>query len=326
MQSKRKFSFLNIILLIAVIIFFIGILELSARIFYPCWDSIFPHRYISYDRKTNTFLGRPEFKGRMQSIDYEYDVPFSLDENGFRNTSKGSLQKASLFFLGDSFGFGWGVKQDEIFSSVVAGLLHIKESNLSVPGTDLFDYFIIGKNFIKNADGKVVVVCVTFENDILQYPDPEAAVKRTIPKRNAIVLLSFQHSAFVNVVAKLIHRNRFIVELIRKGGGFWGNSPVTSELNINAMQSSLNILAAIKRDLKPERFIIVFVPPRPQFNLKSEYINFVKKVSNYGYEVIDPTVEDDWEKTFFRMDGHWTKEAHQKVGHLLANKLGTLLH
>lgn len=54
-------------------------------------------------------------KGRYES--FEFDIPLYINSKGLRDDEK-SLMKPKIIFLGDSFTMGWGVGQEESFSSV----------------------------------------------------------------------------------------------------------------------------------------------------------------------------------------------------------------
>ncbi|MCH2184966.1 SGNH/GDSL hydrolase family protein [Myxococcota bacterium] len=93
------------------------LLEVAARYFLPDWAPVANDRnFWDYDPELG-WSGVPNAKGRQEYIDFSVDV--SINSAGLRD-SEYSIErvpgKKRMLLLADSFGWGFGVEQDEIFT------------------------------------------------------------------------------------------------------------------------------------------------------------------------------------------------------------------
>ncbi len=63
-----------------------------------------------------------------------YDVSYTIDKNGFRLTPKSQSNRACIWFLGDSFTFGEGLKNEESLPWIWAEEKKVNTRNFAVPG------------------------------------------------------------------------------------------------------------------------------------------------------------------------------------------------
>lgn len=90
-------------------------------------------------------------------------VPIYLDENGHRisrtsNDEEKRKSEVDILYLGDSFTFGTGVKNENSFVSIVQKRLEFSSINASVPGFGPTQMVIRAKSIIGKYKSKYVVV------------------------------------------------------------------------------------------------------------------------------------------------------------------------
>ncbi|OQX61330.1 MAG: hypothetical protein B5M56_09300 [Desulfococcus sp. 4484_241] len=98
--------------------------------------------YIQGERKVMPFLKEcsrysPDFgytlkPGRFVFTEREFSNTYHINSLGVR-ASEEALDGPQVVILGDSFAFGWGVDQDEIFSSLLEKRTNLKFLNTAVP-------------------------------------------------------------------------------------------------------------------------------------------------------------------------------------------------
>ena len=90
-------------------------------------------RFFKYDPRLG-WVGRPNAHGQFAGIDYLTKV--TLDEYGFRAQIPPFTEgKRNVLALGDSYAWGWGVNDSDVFAEVMnASDSSIRVYNLSAPG------------------------------------------------------------------------------------------------------------------------------------------------------------------------------------------------
>jgi lysophospholipase L1-like esterase len=226
------------------------------------------------------YIGKPNFCGRFHSP--EFNVVIEHNALGFRrhvNGGTGSADRRSLFVLGDSFTWGWGVGQGKVFTDLVAKRLgnewDVHNFGLSATGTvqhaAIFDAYIREK--LQPED---VVLLAFFSNDI---PDNLSAPLRGVVRDGEVKIvgpeiepgrpvktwlkeycLSFNLASFV--IDRAIHkRNR------EKEEEIWRNAPRYDYEQTIPKESAEYIvmreaLRRLKRDCenRKARFVVAFIP------------------------------------------------------------------
>ncbi len=322
--SRGKRLVFALALIFVALVACLIVLEVASRLAYPHWRNFWPVDWLRYDPVVGTFRGRPDYRGHMADAFGEYFVPIRLDRRGFRNPPGASLEKAKLVVLGDSFAFGWGVRREEIFPAVAGRLLGWPVYDLGVPGTDLSDYLVIARHFLPRARGKTVAVTVTFENDLHNYP-PARLLRRPAPESAVRSLIGelLSHSALASVVAALGMKSPFIVALIRRYNLMSSRDLPRGNGDYSSQQATARLIVAMAKALRPDRFWVLMVPPRPGRHQEGAYQRFVRLLRNAGLEVIDPSpLLSKMASPYYPVDGHWRPVAHRLAGEMLARRLG----
>ncbi|MBT3611391.1 MAG: hypothetical protein HN522_00405 [Flavobacteriales bacterium] len=146
-----------------------------------------PLKKIILSTDKNKFLSYiPNSRTKLRHIEYENTI--NIDKYGGRKTSSDnrifsdSLRK--VIFLGDSFTFGVGVEDDEVFCSLLQKDLNVKVLNLGRPGSSLPRDINLLKlmlpQFIKKNKIHDIVMCWFLGNDaadIIKYSSAQSKQK-----------------------------------------------------------------------------------------------------------------------------------------------------
>jgi lysophospholipase L1-like esterase len=160
----------NIILLgstLTIIVLFILSIEGIVRYFYP------EIKYNSTDSslfKENVFETSRGWKPYSKGVSFGVEV--DIDENGFRKHTYPEYYNESWIILGDSVGFGVGVKGEAIFSQLLQANLNnnkIRIWNTSVVGYALRDYRNVICKLILQREDITKVILVYCLNDLYRY-------------------------------------------------------------------------------------------------------------------------------------------------------------
>jgi len=126
---------LSLPVLSLIIAAFVG--EVVLRATYPC-----PRYNYIYQPPQQTFFqydtllgwkGRPDADGSFASLDFMVRV--TLNRSGYRSSTELTVAgRRNVIVVGDSFGWGWGVENDETFAEVMMRETGWNVFNLSAPG------------------------------------------------------------------------------------------------------------------------------------------------------------------------------------------------
>jgi hypothetical protein len=306
----------NSALLVVSVCICLALIEAVCRFAYPNWPGFAPQHFLFYDNQLGTYQGRPGFSGQLASAHDEFSVSLSLDAAGYRNPPSRSPQTAGIWVAGDSFAFGWGVEQNETFAARLAEQRGTDVYNFALPATDLSDYLKILTPHKDIAAGKILIVSITLENDILDY----RAAPATSSTRNigaTAMTWGIRYSAFINVLVARLRHNPTAAAFARRIGLMTPNQSSTAPLEIS-IPASIAVLEKI-RDLSAfSDVLVLLVPPRPAMHSDDRLERFTREASNAGFTLVAPTVD---RSEFFPLDGHWTPRTHEHAATLLSAAL-----
>jgi hypothetical protein len=182
----RRDLWLNLGLLLVSLAAGLGIGEAYFRFLAPCrlygvqYQSPQIH-FFTYDERLG-WRGRPGAQGPFGSIDFLVQV--QLDRLGNRSSSQPIVAgKRNVLVLGDSYGWGWGVENPELFSEVMMrGDPGLNVYNLSAPGYGTDQQYLQLVGFLGQRPGEhfdhcVMVLCL--DND---FDDIVSDQRYTYPK------------------------------------------------------------------------------------------------------------------------------------------------
>jgi hypothetical protein len=265
------------------------------------------------------------------SIPGEFDVKYEIDDNGFKkiNNSKGEPD-LSIYFFGDSFTFGDGVKNDDTFPNIIKekylnekvnvynagvngyGIVQMFQRFLNMkdriqPG-DLVIFTPIAIDIKRNLKDFAMVFYIIFGNHIkvknFPYFDNAVITSRQIGNTfyNTLKLsaISAQYTGFL--VRSI--RNKFISDTTKES------------------QEMMNIIER-EMTLKGGEFILFFLPTPKEYS-GGEYV-----VDIYGFDYFDildffPSEEEKMDKLrISKSNGHYSRRGHEIVAKAIVEILAT---
>jgi len=318
-------ALVRVALVLASVVLTLLLLEGLLRVAVPHWRGLVAQRFMT-TTPDGVLAGVPGFEGRVASLFGEFDVPVRLDARGFRNPPDAD-PAAPIAFFGDSFCFGWGVLPAQSFPALVTGRLGVPGYNYCTVGADLLDDLQVARTRLPRDRRGATVLTVTFENDVLAYPEsaatgaPSSSVQGL--SRSPVSRWLLSHSALFNVATTLARMNPTIVALVRRLGLMSG-VPVVSTDAADSIAASVRLVGLIRQAAGDGPFLVVTVPPRRGEPLAIDYGAFVAALRRAGFEVLDPLAQPGLAITTIPRDGHWDAAMHAAIAPVVADRLAGL--
>src|ERR1043166_7264005 len=143
--------------------------EYTVRIALPQYD---PSGSVVFfrDRDNNVALGPRNQHLRQVKNTGDYDIDVDFNKYGVRDEKDfAASSDQDYFVVGDSFSFGWGVKESERYSDLLQQKLNARIFNISAPGNFIsYDQFI-RYALRQGAHVKKLIIGVCMENDLADY-------------------------------------------------------------------------------------------------------------------------------------------------------------
>ncbi len=274
----------------------------------------------------------------------DYDVEVGFNQYGFRDRKDIAQSTSSDYFVvGDSFSFGWGVKEEERFSNLLQEKLRTKIYNISST-TDFFGYGKLVQYAVSHgAKIRRLVVGVCMENDLQDYELLEAQMNAKgngddaekpgigISLRSVKQYLTMK-SAVYTALTFFVHQTALLNQIAIRLG-----LVVENVAGMAKNTYSEAILASSVRKLievtRPFDTTILIIPSRGLWigsNIQTEatvHDKFVADLKKAGLRVVD--LRPVFERTgtplqfHFKNDGHWNRQGHAKAAEALAAVLTT---
>ncbi len=326
---------INCALLIVVVTTGIFGLEFGSRVLFPSYD---PSGQVTFiDGQGNRpNLGAANTRLRQRNNSGDYDVFIEFNRHGLRDHQDIETGTAADYYVvGDSFSFGWGVKESERYSNVLAQTIGSKVFNIATPG-DFNNYEkLLGLAQTAGADVQNVIVGVCMENDLRDYGlDPSAP--RTERPMTAIFDLTTvkkflaSRSTLYNVLSSAVHASSTIRNAAIQAGLIVdvADSVGTRAYDAKVIASSVARLSELVANFKATLLII---PSRglwsgaSQRQEKEIHEAFVGQLVARGLDVVDLRgafeASNQPMRYHFKNDGHWNAEGHRLAAAELAAHL-----
>jgi hypothetical protein len=263
----------------------------------------------------------------------DYDVLVRFNALGFRDPRPiETSTPESVFVVGDSFAFGWGVEEPQRFSDILQSRLGRPVFNIGEGSAD-FDGYGRLLRYAEAHGARIgtLVVSVCMENDLREYGPDEP--EHFVPGRlSGIKNFLAGHSALYGIAATVIHRSPALERAAARTGLLIPNLAAIAESDASedAVKSSAERLSSL---LAGRRAVVLIVPSRALWagtdahrrQVARTHETFVGLVRNAGLQVVD--VREAFEgrgsplSLHFPSDGHWTAEGHRIAGEALARAL-----
>lgn len=314
-----------------------------ARLSMPHWREFSSERFLNRTTipgQGSVIISRPEFDGYFAQNKGDFRVRVRINGFGLRQPEPPEAAAGRIWVVGDSFTFGWGVEESEMYSSALSRLTGIPTYNVASPGADICGYQRLVGRMGKDLVPRIIIVGLSIENDVLAYTPPCSTPSDPGPSAAAYRFLSLSiwkewatiHSALYNFLAVSLKKNPIVfrwltaVGLIEplSVGSF--HAPV-GQAALRAAARSVDETALIAASFKERPPIVVLIIPSrfevlnrdPTWTKLREM--FVAELSSRAITVADPTqdlIAAGYDKIHFSNDGHWTPAAHVIAAQVLA--------
>lgn len=159
----------NALLILAGLLVALGALELALRVVDPAVEIYNPlHGFHQADAQLG-WIGKADIRRRFRRL--EFDVTVEHGPDGFRRGDPAPSPDASrrVLFLGDSFTWGWGVGQGEVFTDVLQRRLgpSIAIVNRGVNGYGTAQEYLLLQRELERSSYHLVVL-LFFQNDLTE--------------------------------------------------------------------------------------------------------------------------------------------------------------
>ncbi|MCX7935924.1 MAG: hypothetical protein N3A66_11780, partial [Planctomycetota bacterium] len=135
-----------------------ALLEIGCRLFLPQYVPTAAIPF--YDLPDGARLGPPASVWRLWRKDGEFDVEVKFNRHGFRDRKDYAQSSADDWFVvGDSFAFGYGVREEERFSDLLERRFAMPFYNIAIP-TDLRGYAALVRH-VENAGIRIRYLLVS---------------------------------------------------------------------------------------------------------------------------------------------------------------------
>jgi hypothetical protein len=159
------------LLAVTSILLSLGVCELALRLLFPCpiygYASVPPQeQFFQYDPRLG-WRGRPDATGVSASVDFRVRV--THDRLGHRTSAEPwAADRRNILVVGDSYAWGWGVEDGEVFSERMMRLRgDLNVYNLAAPGYGTDQEYLLLREFLETHPEvrPETVVLVFFVND-----------------------------------------------------------------------------------------------------------------------------------------------------------------
>ena len=328
--------------------------ELILRFAMPNWTEFWSGNFmreISVPGYGTVGTGLPNFNGYFSQNNGDFRVHISINKFGLRNPEPISASNNAIWVVGDSMTFGWGVEQQEMYSSVLEKLLNYPVYNIASPGTGVCGYQALISRMPKNFSPQALVIGLVLENDISaseckkRNSEEEGLAethKTSLAKNRQKSILSLSNvkrkltniSALYNFIAVSLKRieiiNRALVMLgIIKPVEIY-RSPITKENLVSAVDVTADKILKLKQ-MMPENIpvSVLIIPGRFEIRDEDPLYRTLRQMMHRALnkrtvDVVDPFdefVAVGYSATHFKHDGHWSSLGHKIAGKEIADKL-----
>lgn len=148
------------------------IFEISLRLIYGYGYLDHPlmyRKFHQYDPEVGVVLS-PNRKGMFRTAEGDRLYYVSINSDGFRGDEIVDRESPKIAVLGDSYIFGYGIDQKDVFSEILSSMTNLDVVNFGVSGTSIDQMYLLLKRYITTFTFSDVVIYISpndFE-DLLQ--------------------------------------------------------------------------------------------------------------------------------------------------------------
>lgn len=310
--------------------------EFSFRFAVPSLD---PTSHLKFEPETAEIpvTGKPNASYRQIKNTGDFDLMVRFNKYGLRDTKDVALARENDFVsLGNSFIFGWGVKETDRVSERLQNYISVPVYTAATLGT--LDASRKQLDYVRKLGGNPghILLFLTMESNILNYDAINNSNEEKIKEEEnhiglyQIKIYLTEHSATYFLLTTLIQNNSFLKNIAVSLGLIVPNLQGIHETHYDevAIQSTIRHIQEL---FSNENIIVVTIPNRALWHgehqkdadkihnaiisgLKTSKINFID---------LRPFFEegDNPLQYHFKNDGHWSPAGHDLAARKIAEYL-----
>lgn len=163
MSFKIPDRLINLMILLVTTCLCVVILEISLRLVYGYGylDRPFMYRkFHQYDPEIGPILS-PNREGMFRTAEGDRFYSVKINADGFRGGDLVDRQTPKIAVLGDSFIFGYGVDQEDVFSTILDKMTAADVINLGIGGTSLDQMYLLFTRYLATLTFSDVVLYIS---------------------------------------------------------------------------------------------------------------------------------------------------------------------
>ena len=261
---------------------------------------------------------KPNFEGKLSTDEFETEI--KTNSEGFRGQEfkyeENKEEQYTIVGLGDSFTFGYGVKEDEVFlNKIITEDKKVNVFNLGVPGYSTREEALMLEKYIEKIKPDLVILGFDV-NDHVDCDSSELKYKvrdgYLINKNsNSVSLL---YSFIVNAL-ETVGKSNNSKEAVEKG---W-------ECSVEYLNKIRNLAASNNAE-----FVVIYIPHRSQVHegliqdekvIKSYFQDLNTRLEAYGVQenviyldllpAFRERASEDEPLYYITSDAHWNSKGHE---------------
>jgi len=315
--------------------------EGTLRLAMPHWREFFSGWFMQpvdvpgYGR---VIIGRPGFDGHFAQNNGDFRIRIRINPFGLRNPEPIDKAGDRVWFIGDSLTFGWGVEQNEIYSSVAGRISGAPAYNVASPGANVCGYQALVARMPESSKPRAVILGLILENDVIKY-DCRADITADAADGDgwrAPHLKKFltRNTALYNFFAVSLKRVALINDALVALGLVAKSHDYPLELSAErlapAVETTVVEIAKLRAMLPAGTpFAVLTVPTPFEIRDRDPFSRQLRTevstaLAARGIAVIDPfqaLLAAGFSPIYFRHDGHWAPLGHDIAGRAIAKWL-----
>jgi hypothetical protein len=327
--------------------------EAIVRVAMPHWQDFYSGRFyrvVSVPNFGAVTTGRPGFDGYFAQNNGDFRAHIKINNFGLRNPEPVNKAGKRTWIIGDSMAFGWGVEQDEMYSSVLARELGRHTYNIASPGTNVCGYQALRARMPRGSVATAVVVGLILENDMANYDCKLAArnqqeqLEKKLPRPPdkiswlGIKRIMTQHFALYNFFVVVLKKVNFIRDVLTTLGIIREPTTykraATEEEFTQIVGATVHELDVLKQSFpKGTPFVVLIAPGRFEILNQDEHYRRLRlavrtKLAKHAIAFADPYEQfkqAGYSHVHFAHDGHWSPLGHKLAAKAASEVLKPLL-